>query len=138
MPRRACALSRRARRRSTASSGARRSRSCAVSSRAWWRAARAYAPRWSRSRTWKTCRRRTRPLHVRLGDDDVRGRKSLDDACEHIALRGGIVAGDEPDQPWEPRQGALATLVEHPLRGQLLLQPFEGGEVRAEPEALDR
>ena len=83
-------------------------------------------------------RSRARALHVRLRDEHVRGREALHDVRQHVALRRRVVAGDEPDQPREAGQRALAALVEQPLRRELLLQPLERGEVRAEAEALDR
>ena len=59
-------------------------------------------------------------------------------AGEHVALGGRVVAGDEPDEPRDPRQRALPLGREQPLGGELRLQPLERREVRAEPVALDR
>jgi len=81
---------------------------------------------------------RTRPLHVRLRDQDVRGRKTLDDVGEDVALRRRVVAGDEPDQARVARQRPLAGLVEEALGGELALQPLQRREVRADAVALDR
>ena len=83
-------------------------------------------------------RRRPRSLDVRLGDDDVRRREALHDVRQHVLLRRGVVAGDEPDQPREPRQRPLALGREEPFGRERALQPLERREVRAEAEALDR
>ena len=83
-------------------------------------------------------RRGPRSLDERLGDDDVRRREPRGDRRQDVPLRGGVVPGDEPDQPRDPRQRPLPLGGEEPLGGELLLQPLERGEVRAEPVALDR
>ena len=77
-------------------------------------------------------------LHVRLRDEDVRGREPLHDVGHHVLLRGGVVAGHEPDQARVARQRALLVGGEQALGRELLLQLLERGEVRAETEALDR
>ena len=69
---------------------------------------------------------------------DVRRREAGRDRRQHVALRGGVVAGHEPDEARDPRQRPLPLGREQPLGGELLLQPLERREVRAEPEALDR
>ena len=83
-------------------------------------------------------RRRARALHVRLRHEHVRGRKALHDVREHVALRRGVVAGDETDQAREAGESAFAALLEQALGGELLLQPLQRREVGAETEALDR
>ena len=82
--------------------------------------------------------RGARALDVRLGDEQAGGRKARGDGGEHVLLRGGVVAGDEPDTSREARQGSLAAGVEEPFRGEFLLQPLECRQVVAEAEALDR
>ena len=79
-----------------------------------------------------------RALHERLRDDDPGGREPRRDRSENVALRGGVVAGDEADQPRDPRQRPLALRREQALGGELRLQPLERREVGAEPVALDR
>ena len=79
-----------------------------------------------------------RALHVRLRDDDVCGREARRDRGQHVALGGCVVARHKPDQARDPRQRPLALRCEQSLRGELLLQPLQRGEVLAEPEALDR
>ena len=83
-------------------------------------------------------RRRLRPLHERLGDDDVRRRKPRGDRGQDVPLRGGVVPGDEADQLRDPGKRPLPLGCEEPLGGQLLLELLEGGEMRAEPVPLDR
>ena len=68
----------------------------------------------------------------------MRRREARRDRGEHVALGGRVVAGDEPDEPRDARQRPLALGREEPLGRELLLQPLERREVRAEPEALDR
>ena len=82
--------------------------------------------------------RGARALDVRLGDEHVRRREAGLDRRDHVALRGGVVAGDEPDPARQQRQRALPLGGEEPLGGELRLQPLERGEVRADAEALDR
>ena len=41
--------------------------------------------------------RGARTLHERLRDDEVRGREARRHGGDHVALRRGVVAGDEPD-----------------------------------------
>ena len=82
--------------------------------------------------------RRARSLHVGLGDEHVGRRKPGRDRGQDVALGGGVVAGDEPDQPRDPRQRPLAPRREEALGRELLLQPLERRQVRAEPVALDR
>ena len=53
-------------------------------------------------------------------------------------LRGGVVAGDEADQPREARQRPLALGGEETLGGERALEPLERCEMRAETETLDR
>ena len=77
------------------------------------------------------------PLDVRLGDEHVRSGEAALDRRDHVALRGGVVAGHEPDPPRQERQRALALLGEESLGGELRLQPLERGEMRADAEALD-
>jgi hypothetical protein len=85
-----------------------------------------------------TTRPRARALHVGLGDEHVRRREAGRDDGQDVALRGGVVAGHEPDPPRQERQRPLALGGEQPLRGELLLQPLERREVVAEAEALER
>ena len=77
-------------------------------------------------------------MHIRLGDEHVRGWKALDDVGEDVTLRSRVVPGDDADQLRKARQSALPALVEEPFGGELRLQPFECREVRAEAEPLDR
>ena len=77
-------------------------------------------------------------LHARLGHEQLRGRKPARDRCDHVALGRRVVPGDEPDPSWQPRERSLALGREEPFGGELLLEPLEGCEVGAEPEALDR
>src|SRR4051794_24481256 len=79
-----------------------------------------------------------RPLDVGLADEHGGRRETALDGGEDVALRGGVVAGDEPDLPREPRERALTLRREEPLRGELLLQTLERGQVVAEPERLER
>ena len=79
-----------------------------------------------------------RALHVRLGDEHVRRGEAPLDRGEDVALRGGVVAGDEPDPARQERQRALALGGEQALGGELRLEALEGREVGAEPETLDR
>ena len=60
------------------------------------------------------------------------------DRGEDVALGRRVVAGDEADQPRDPRQRPLPLGREQPFRGELRLQPLELGEVGAEAVALDR
>ena len=55
------------------------------------------------------------PLHVRLGDDDARGRETRRDRRGHVPLRRGVVSGDEPDSTWQARQRPLSLGREQPL-----------------------
>ena len=57
---------------------------------------------------------------------------------EHVPFRRGVVAGDESDEAWKAWEWPLALGREQALGGELLLQPFESCEMRAEAEALDR
>ena len=82
--------------------------------------------------------RGARPLHERLRDEDARGRKAGVDGRDHVLPRGCVGAGDEPDPAREAGQRALARGVEEPLVGELLLQPLDRGQMRTEPEALER
>jgi len=50
---------------------------------------------------------------------------------EHVALGGGVVAGDEPDQPRVARERPLLVGGEQYLGSELLLQPLQRGKVRA-------
>jgi hypothetical protein len=56
------------------------------------------------------------------------------DRRDHVALRRRVVAGHEPDEARDARQGRLRSAAKRPSRGELLLQALERGEVRAEPE----
>ena len=82
--------------------------------------------------------RGARPLHVRLGDDDVRGREPRCDHGEHVALRRGVVAGDEPDRPRQERKPAFPLRREQALGGELLFQALDRREQVAGAEPLDR
>ena len=79
-----------------------------------------------------------RPLDVRLGDEHVRRGEPALDGRDDVALRGGVVAGDEPDPPREERQRPLPLGGEQALGGERRLEPLERRQVRAEAEALDR
>ena len=79
-----------------------------------------------------------RALDVGLGDEDPGGREARGDRAEHVALGGGVVAGDEPDAPREARERPLALGREEALVGELALEALQRGEVVAEAEALDR
>ena len=79
-----------------------------------------------------------RPLHPRLGHEQLRRREPAGDRCDHVALGRCVVAGDEADPAWKPRQRALSLGREEPFGRELLLEPLERGEVGAEAEALDR
>src|SRR5207302_6972226 len=82
--------------------------------------------------------RGARTLHVRLCDDDARGRKPRADRGQDVALRRCVVSRDEPDPARKPRQRPLALDGEEAFGGELSLQPLQSGEVLAEAEALDR
>ena len=82
--------------------------------------------------------RRPRALDVRLGDEHVRRGEARLDRRDDVALRGGVVAGDEPDPARQERQRALPLGGEEALGRELRLQPLERDEVRADAEALDR
>ena len=82
--------------------------------------------------------RGARPLHERLRDEDARGREARVDRRDHVLSRGRVGPGDESDPARKARQRALARGVEEPLVGELLLQPLDRGQMRAEPEALER
>ena len=78
-----------------------------------------------------------RPLDVRFRDEHARGRKARGDRGDDVALGGGVVAGDEPDPTGEKGQRPLSLGREEPFGRELLLEALEGGEVLAEPEALE-
>ena len=79
-----------------------------------------------------------RALDVGLRDEDASRREAGGDRGQQVSLRGGVVAGDEPDPPREAGEGTLALCREQTLCSKLSLEPLEGSEVLAEPEALDR
>ena len=79
-----------------------------------------------------------RALHVRLADEHVRRRKTGGDRRQHVALRGRLVPGDEPDPPRQERQPPLPLRGEQALGGELLLQALQRGQVLADPEPLER
>ncbi len=88
----------------------------------------------------RRCERRRRPraLDVGLRHDDARGWEAGRDRRQDVPLRGGVVAGHEPDSARKPGQPTLALGREEAFGGQLLLQSLERSEVVAEAEALDR
>jgi hypothetical protein len=82
--------------------------------------------------------RSARALHVGLGYEQPRRREARGDRRDDVALRRRIVAGEEADAARDARERALALGCEEALVRELALEPFERGEVVAEPEALDR
>src|SRR5215210_1887442 len=83
-------------------------------------------------------RRGAGSLHVSLGHEDSRRRKARSDSGQDVAFRRGVVSGHQADSLRHERQGTLALGGEQALASELLLQPLERGEVRTEPEPLDR
>ena len=82
--------------------------------------------------------RGARPLHEGLRDEDARGREARVDRRDHVLSRGRVGAGDEADPARKAGQRALAGGVEEPFVGERLLQPLDRGQMRTEPEALER
>src|SRR4029453_8590527 len=70
-----------------------------------------------------------RALDVRLSDEQQRRRKARGDRGDHVLLRGGVVAGDEPDAARQPRERALSAPVEETSAGggRLLAPRARGG-----------
>ena len=68
----------------------------------------------------------------------MRGREQGRDRREHVALRGGVVAGDEADLPRQQGQPALPLRRKEAFGCELLLQPLDRRQVVAEPEPLER
>ena len=79
-----------------------------------------------------------RALDVGLGDEDPGGREARGDRGQHVSLRRGVVARDEPDASRKARQRPLALGREEAFGCELALQALESGEMVAEAEALDR
>ena len=70
-------------------------------------------------------------LDVRLGHDHAGRREPVGDRAEHVALRRGVVAGHEPDEPRKAGERAPPLRREEPFRSELPLQPLERREVVA-------
>ena len=81
---------------------------------------------------------RVRSLHVGLRDQDPGGGKTRAHGGDEVALRCGLVSGQEPDPAGEERERPLALGGEQALGRERLLQPLDPGEGRAEADRLER
>jgi hypothetical protein len=77
-------------------------------------------------------------LDVGLGDEHAGGRETSLDCGEGVALRCCVVPRDETDAAREGREAPLPLGREETLVCELRLEPFQRGQVVAEPEVLDR
>src|SRR5207248_8757256 len=82
--------------------------------------------------------RRSRALHVGLGDEDAGRREPGRDRGQDVSLGGRVVAGDEADPAREEREWALALRREQALVRELALQALQRGQMIAEAEPLER
>ena len=77
-------------------------------------------------------------LDVRLGHQHVHSRKPCRHRGDEVALRCGLVSGQQPDPAGKGRQRALPSRLEQAFSGQRALQPLDPRQDVAEPDGLDR